>query len=237
MTKTFDKKLFAVLVFVFVFMTAIGTVLHELGHYVVARGLGRKARIHYAASVSGDASQLDSINAIYSKYKEQVEQGLDFADKKKYETLVQSYIRDDLWISAGGPLQTMLTGTIGLILLVVWKRSFATNLRLRPWQWMLVFPTLFWLRQSANFVVWLGSYLITKEFSFRSDEVRIALQLNLPFWSLTFITGLMGLYVLAVVIFKFIPKPQRLTFMVSGIVGGITGYFLWLEILGPVLIP
>lgn len=42
---------------------------------------------------------------------------------------------------------------------------------------------------------------------------------------LTF-TALIGIIILAVVIFKFVPIKQRLTFMAAGLVGGVTGFVL-----------
>jgi len=61
--------------------------------------------------------------------------------------------------------------------------------------------------------------------------------LDLPFWLLAAITGVIGFFVLYVVVFKFIPQQQRLTFVSSGIVGGVAGYVLWLYLPGPLLLP
>jgi hypothetical protein len=209
--------------------TIIGTLSHESGHYVVAKNMGYKANIHYA-SVSSALS--DSINDITFQYRKQIEEGSYFPDKEKYER----FRRNSLLISIGGPLQTLLTGTIGLILLFAWKKSFKTTQKLTAGQWFIIFITLFWLRQTANLVVWLGTFLLTKRFSY-SDEIGIARTLGLPFWSLIVITGIIGIIVLYTVIFKFIPKPQRLTFILSGMAGGVAGYILWLYLLGPVLLP
>jgi len=191
--------------FSFIIATAVGTLSHEYGHYIVARSLGYKASIHYAYTDIDDTEFPGSINS--------------------------------LWISVGGPLQTLLTGTIGLILLIAYKKSFKARQELILGQWALVFITLFWLRQAINLIIWLVSYLFIKRFSFGGDEIRIALKLGLPFWSLAITTGITGMIILYIVIFKFIPKQQRLTFVLSGIVGGMAGYILWLYLLGPALLP
>jgi hypothetical protein len=237
LTTTFDRKLFIILTTAFVFATVIGTLSHEFGHYIVAKSLGYKANIHYASTDWYDPGTVGSMNAVISKYWKQIEEGASFPGKEKYERLVHKYSNDALLITTGGPLQTILTGTIGLILLFVWKDSSKAAQKLTLRQWMLVFITLFWMRQTTNLIAWLGSYLVTKEFSYKTDEIKIALKSGLPFWSLTTITGIIGVIILCAVIFKFVPKIQRQTFVSSGIVGGVTGYVLWLYLAGAILLP
>jgi hypothetical protein len=68
-------------------------------------------------------------------------------------------------------------------------------------------------------------------------RIRLARYLELPNWTISSVTALIGAIVLTEVIFKFIPTHQRLTFIASGIVGGVTGYILWLHLLGQILMP
>jgi hypothetical protein len=233
----FDKRLLTILSFAFIIATIIGTLSHEFGHYIAAKSLGYKARIHYASADWYDPGLFESIDTITSKYSKQIEEGSSFPGKEKYDQVIRKYSNDNRWITIGGPLQTLLTGTIGLILLFAWKKSFKSKQKLTPRQWTLVFITLFWLRQAANLIVWFGSYLLTKKFSYKGDEIKIAVQTGLPFWLLLIVTGVIGIIILYGVIFKFIPKPQRQTFVLSGIIGGVAGYILWLYLLGPVLLP
>jgi hypothetical protein len=232
----FDKRLFILLSFAFIIATIIGTLSHEFGHYIVAKGLGHKARIHYASVGSDAPASFDSMYTIISKYREQIEDGSSFPGKEKYDQLARKYSNDNLMITTGGPLQTMLTGTIGLMLLFVWKNSFRSRHPLSPGQWTLVFITLFWLRQTANMILGLGTFVLTKRSPY-SDEIGIAWNLGLPPYLLLIVTGVIGFIILCIVIFKFIPKNQHLTFVLSGIAGGVAGYVLWLYMLGPVLLP
>ena len=55
-------------------------------------------------------------------------------------------------LTAAGPLQTMISGTIGLLMLLLTRSSFAGKEQLSPWQWVLIFMTLFWLREIFNLV-------------------------------------------------------------------------------------
>lgn len=144
---------------------------------------------------------------------------------------------DNFWFTLGGPVQTMLTGTVGLLLLFSFRKSFQSKQKLSFRQWCLIFITLFWLRQTANLMVGLGMYLFTGRLSERSDEVKLARYWQLPGETISIITGALGAMVLAVVIFTFIPERQRLTFVISGLIGGVAGYLLWLEWLGPVIMP
>jgi hypothetical protein len=235
--RIFNTRLFSILVAAFIVSTTIGTLSHEGGHYVVAKYFGYHPRIHYASSDPGDNEVIDSLEATYQKHQKEFEEDLPFPGKDRCQQLEQKAYRNELWILIGGPLQTMLTGTIGLILLFAYRKSFLVRHTLSSWQWVIVFITLFWLRQSANFVLWLLDYLATGEFSARSDEIRIALELGIPFWSLTAITGTIGLAILSIVHFKFIPPKQRMTFIASGIAGAVAGYILWLHVLGPKLLP
>ena len=142
--------------------------------------------------------------------------------------------KQDFWLKLAGPLQTILTGTIGFLFL---STSFKNTERLTKGQWALVFISLFWLRQSANFVIWLTAYLITGNYSAHGDEINLSRYLNWPDWSIISFTAFIGFMLLTIVIFKFIPKSQRFTFILSGLIGGISGYLLWLVYFGKFIMP
>ena len=235
--KQFDKRLFILLGFAFIIATVIGTLSHELGHYIAAKSMGYKATVHYSYVNWDDAESPGLIDSITLARPKQPEKGASFPNKEKQKQLLHKYLHDSLWIRIAGPFQTMLTGTIGLLLLFSWRKSFNAKQKLSPGQWLLVFITLFWLRQIAYMAVWFGSFLLTGRLSYSGDEIGIAQELDLPFWLLATATGMMGIIILYIVIFKFIPKTQRFTFILSGMVGGTAGYILWLYLLGPVLMP
>ena len=140
-------------------------------------------------------------------------------------------------ILLGGPLQTILTGSIGLLFLWVFRKRFCESVKLSFGQWLAIFVALFWLRQTANFCVWLSSYFLDGQFSQRSDEIRIAKYFKLPDWSITSITAFIGVMVLVIVIFRFIPSSQRITFLTAGFMGGIAGYYLWIVQFGQYIMP
>lgn len=237
MNRQFDTKLFCILAAAFVFATVVGTLSHEAGHAIVGKCEGYRPRVHYAYTTLDENALDDSIYAIWVRHHKEIDNGLAFRDQDRFKRLVHKSSDDDLWFVIGGPAETMIVGSIGLLLLFASKRSFRQCEKLRDGHWVLIFMALFWLRQTANLVVWLGSYLITKKFSQRGDEIKLATTFGFPFWFLAVITGLLGFVVLAVVLFKFVPSPQRLTFIAAGLVGGVAGYIIWLDWLGPILLP
>lgn len=206
--KIFDKRLFTGLFFVFIAATVVGTISHEFGHYLVAKWLGYTAKMSYASTY------WIPVNAT-----------------------AQSLPENSFYITLGGPVQTMLTGTIGLLLLFIHRRSFISIDKLSTGQWVMIFLSLFWLRQAANLVTCLYGYFVAGQFSLRGDELQIANYLYLPNWTILIVTAVIGALVLAVIIFKFIPVKQRFTFIISGLAGGIAGYTFWIILFGKYIMP
>lgn len=142
--------------------------------------------------------------------------------------------KQELWFILAGPLQTMLTGTTGILLLFFSARQ--TD-RLSVGRWVMIFISLFWLRQFANLVIWIANYIITGKFGTNADEIKLSMLLNLPSLLIISATALIGLVVLTIVLYRFIPITQRLTFVLSGLLGGISGYLFWLVYFGKIIMP
>jgi len=206
--KNMDKKLFIGLFFSFIAATIIGTLSHEFGHYIVAKYQGYDARINYSATF--------------------------WQSPDPEHPIIPSC---PIAMALGGPIQTMLTGTIGLVLLLLYRKKFYQADKLSLGQWLIIFLSLFWLRQTANFCMWLTGYLLNGRFSTGDDEIRIATYFDLPIWSIISITAIIGAFVLAVITFKFIPSRQRTTFLMAGLLGGIAGFYFWLIQFGKYIMP
>jgi hypothetical protein len=202
-----NTRLFFYLTAGFIVATIAGTQLHEFGHYAAASLFGYDATISYS-SVSLAESAWNIVTPTEHR-----------------------------WIIAAGPLQTILTGLIGLILVLIYRRSFLSATRLSFRQWVMIFLTFFWSREIFNLVMWTGHNIMKGEVSYRMDEVRLAMYCNLPYWLIIAIAGSIGALVLLTVFFKFIPRRQRLTFIAAGITGSTAGFILWFYLLGPILLP
>jgi hypothetical protein len=140
-------------------------------------------------------------------------------------------------VTLGGVLLTLITSAVGLILLFLFRKSFTGKPELSFNQWILIFISLFWLRQPANLFMGAGEYLLTGKFPHRFDEIKISRYLDLPNGSILILTAILGLIILSVVIFRFIPSRQRNTFILAGLIGGISGYFLWMKVFGKLILP
>ena len=230
-------KLFLFLFLSFILFTVIGTLTHECGHYFAGKLVGISSTVHYSYTDLEEFPGHPEADEIYIKYKEQIEAKQDFPLKQRFETLVKDSDEKYFYFTIGGPLQTMLTGTIGLLLMIFYRKSFFTTNTLNVRQWLLVFISLFWLRELANFAVMMAMLLFTNKRFFYSDEVKMAQYFGWHFTSLTIITAIIALLIGLTVTFKFVPTSQRKTFIAAGFAGGIAGYILWLYILGPIILP
>jgi hypothetical protein len=229
-------KLFIALAFTFILMTVIGTVTHELGHYTVARLTGNEATLNYFSSQYSNPNLDSNIERLYTAYKDQIIKKEPFPEKELYDRLTTKYDNHQLLVLIGGPIQTMLTGTLGIILLLTFRRKVIVEDKVLLSGWILIFLSLFWLRQVSNLTLGILEYYFTGEPSYRGDEARIAIHYDINVWTIQIITGVLGITAFSIVL-KLIPKHIWFTFLSAGLVGGAVGYYLWLYQLGQYILP
>jgi len=217
-------------------MTVIGTLSHECGHYAVAKYFGYDARIDYQSTHIDRDATIEYLIKTERKYTNEIRKQENFPGKEEYDKIRLDLRKKNILILLGGPLQTMITGTIGLIFLIIYRKKVFSSNKTSFAGWLLVFCSLFWLRQSANSVLWTLAYLFTGEKSMRGDEMRLTRYFNMNIWTIHGITAIIGFIVLFIVI-RMLPKNQVLTFLAAGSVGGISGYYLWLIQFGKYILP
>lgn len=234
----FDIKLFIALFFAFVFFTVAGTLLHEGGHFVAGRALGYDASLHYGYTSFGENNTGRALQEYYSRWGDAGVVDTNAARQKHFAQLLEKQKQENNLITLGGPLQTMLTGTIGLMLLIVYRKKILKKHTLNIRQWLLVFFSLFWLRQVANAAtgLFIKKPVIGTE-GMVADEVKLAVYYNMPYTSIVFGTAAVGLVISVLVIFIFIPARQRLTLIAAGLFGGVAGFIGWFFFTGPWLMP
>jgi len=209
---TIDLKKTIILTVAFILFTVVGTLSHEYGHIIVAKKLGYNTTLHYGS--------MDYTSKLHT-------------NEIKEETL----IFDSLLITMGGPLQTILTGSFGLILLLYNRKKMSMH-GLKITDWFAVFLALFWLREVFNILTAIIGEIIKPNGSyFGGDEKYISEVLNLPIGTTSITLGIVGVLIATFVVFKIVPNKLRLTFMLSGFLGGISGYYLWMKIIGPIVLP
>lgn len=232
----FHLKIFIFLFLGFVLFTIIGTLTHELGHLTADRILGYKGgKINYGSTSWGTKPESKEYFEIYKKNEIAIESNQPFSEKKRLDELEIELKSDGFWIIFGGPLQTMTFGTIGLLLLFLRKKKETFKLT----DWIITFLSLFWLREVFNLFSGFLSGILNNStyFGTRGDEVRLSKMLEVWEGTVPILFGILGLTVSLIVIFYYIPKKMRLTFILSGLIGGVFGFWFWLYFLGPIIMP
>ncbi len=234
--KIFVRKAFLKLSLTFIFFTVTGTLLHESGHYIVAKYLGYSVGVHYKYTQWNSPVEDSLVESIYSKYGKEMRYS-DISVYSKIVNAIEAKTRSDsFWICLGGPLQTMVTGSVAFMILIVKRKNFENLSTLSLKYWALIFLSLFWLRQTANFILQIIFNSAHYKYS-NNDERFLAEFLQLPQWFFSAITAIIGVMILAKIMSTFIPIKFRSTFIMAGASGGFAGYILWFKVLGPVLLP
>lgn len=238
-SQTLYPRLFAMLAMGFILCTIIGTVTHEMGHGVVARHFGYETHLSYA-SMSYEHPYADEFRARYERDKEYIEADEDSPEKEaflEYRAALGEMIEGHaFWITAGGPLQTMLAGSLGLLILWFRRKKIYAKSTLNVGEWLAVLLAYFWSRQVFNFFTSLPDFFAGK-LHFRGDEPRLSEYLELPLWTVGLVTFIMGSAALLWVTFRLIPRTYRFTFIISGLAGSAAGWFIWMYWVGPSVLP
>ena len=145
--------------------------------------------------------------------------------------------KNRLLFTIGGPFQTMITGTVGFLTILIHRKTFYEIKKLSLKQWIMVFVTSFWLRQLFNFLTGVIRFVKKGSVSIQSDESKLDVYFNFQLGTITTVTATIGVLIMAFIFFRIIPKSQQVLFLISGFVGGLFGYLIWFEWIGEILIP
>jgi hypothetical protein len=209
----------------FIACVVLGTLSHEYGHISVAKWFGYETNLHYG-SMNWYPSESDN---------ESIEE-LDLKNGLQLEDERREFMRHALLIHWGGPVQTMLTGSIGLLALFL-RKTKRRQAGMALWDWLFVFLTLFWLREVFNLSIQVLKGLFGYGWRPGGDEANISRALGLHSYTFPILFGIIGFIVALFIVFKVVPKRLRIQFIAGGLIGGAAGYFLWMTLLGPVLLP
>jgi len=229
-------KLFINMVVSFIMLIIVTVLSHEFGHYAVARCIGYKhVRVHY---VYTNYDTLDDL--LVKKHGLEDNRILNNIydlnlNKEKLLAVNKEIERNVFLLALGGPVETLVVGTICFLLLVANKKSFGRDATLNFNKWLLIFLSLFWLRPVV--IMFTELSLLSKDRPNGGDEFAIASFLNVNYVYMYLVLGVIGVSVFCISLFVFIPKSERLVFVFGGIFGSIIGYWLWFVKLGPFLLP
>jgi hypothetical protein len=239
---------FSIRIFVsFILFTLVGTLSHELGHITVAKYFGYKTTLHYGsmnyiyAEKESDETYIEH-QKILKENLSAIKGGEDFGEREKYLELVTQlkekypYPKPNThWIILGGPAQTILASLLGLCILFYRKSKSKEYFVILDW--LGVFLALFSLREVFNFVMGLYSNLIYGTTNFHGDEFRLSRFLGINEWVVPTIVFILGSLISFYVIFRVIPIRYRFTFLISGLVGGVSGFAIWFGFFGKLVLP
>ncbi len=229
----FNIKHFIYFTFAFILFTIIGTLTHEYGHILVAKSLGYKTTLHYGSMNYNNKEALRNLDLFYSLNEGKIKSENSSNEKKEFKNILKENRKKGFWITVGGPTQTIITGFFGLFILSFRKKDNSFKFM----DWLAVFFSLFWLREVFNLVTGLIHGLFLNGNYFGGDEYGISNYLGVPVGTFSIILGIIGLFISIYIVFKIIPKKIQFTFILSGLVGGLSGFYVWFLILGPKLLP
>jgi len=230
-------RLFAMLALSFVIATIIGTVSHELGHCSVAKILGYDVELHYASMTNSNYFEEHHLEAYYDKHIDKIMSKEPSVEKETFKNLYERGKIENLLIILGGPLQTIIVGSIGLMWLYYHRKKIMAKAELSVKEWFAVIVAFFWSRQLFNLLSGMLSFISSKAFPKGGDESRISLYFGVPVSTVDVITGMVSLALLLWVIFYIIPINQRLSFILAGMAGSALGFVIWMQWIGPVVLP
>ncbi len=213
--------------------TIIGTISHEYGHIIVAKSYGYKTHLHYGSMGSNIKKDYEELNEFHKKNKVLISSKDNSKEKTKFNNRLKQLNTKSFWIIVGGPAQTIFTGFLGLFILYFRRKNKLFQLI----DWLAVFLSLFWLREVFNLLTGVINGLFFKGKYFGGDEYFLSEHLELPIGFVSIVLGVIGFSISVFVVFIKIPKHYRLTFIISGLIGGLSGFYLWYNIFGPKLLP
>jgi len=231
-----DNKLLYRLILGFFAASVFATIVHEYGHFFTAKYLGYEARVSYGSTGWTNQGYQDFFDGLTRDERIKIRTNEYFPRKQDYEAMVKN-IRDEAFlITLGGPVLTILIGTFGLLVAYLSRQRFSGEpLSLK--KWFIVFITLFWLREPANYIFDVLVTVRQGTFPRRNDEAVLARYLGLDSWTISFALAVIGLVLVWIVYRRFVPDPDKTTFLLAGLLGGLGGYISWLFFLGPIFMP
>lgn len=206
--ESLNLKHISIFSLIFFFLTITGTQTHEWAHYLVADYFNFNPILHYS-SVS---------------YKLELNQQVNDLKIKKF------------LFTLAGPLQTMVTGSVGLAIILFRRKRTSLN-QFRLSEWFTIFLSLFWLRQVFNLITNLIKIVLTQRISFGGDEAKLSRMLNISEGIIGFATGIIGFIICLYVVFGVVTKEKRASLIFGGFIGSLISFGVWNFYLGKIILP
>lgn len=142
----------------------------------------------------------------------------------------------EFWFIVGGPVSTWLVAAVGIgVILWKYRPMHSEQKPMGIGQATAFIASTFSLR----FIFNAGGYFFLHTLLLNpsnADEVKIANYLNISPDLMMYGSALIGLLVVLIALY-YVPSSQRYIVLISAFFGGVFGYLLWYNWLGPLVLP
>ena len=220
----------------FFLIVPIGTISHELGHYLPAKYLGHSPTLHYNLVSTETTSKEKKLIEIVENNKHQLDNDIRFKDENLHSKLYNELRSENRKILLGGMISTYAIGTLGLLLILYRRYRFKHKIGITDY--IGLFLSLFWLRPVFNLFYSLFNYLTgMSSYPFLGDELRASMSFNLKLGTFSILFCIIGIIVSSITTILTIPKQFFIQFLLFGTLGSISGYLMWYVIIGKIFLP
>jgi hypothetical protein len=136
---------------------------------------------------------------------------------------------ENVLATSGGPLLGVILATLGFF----WLRRLRMNRNEAPataTDWLATSLLVF------NAGRWFRAFAGTPLHPLPTDEAFLAAAIGVPPWLLTYSLGLLAVVALVATVRLYPPRGRLFPFLSLGL-GGVLGAFLWMNLVGPFLLP
>lgn len=222
----------ALVFFIFLAVPAIGTITHEIGHAITGMVLGYRPTIHYG-SCAYRGGTCEEMSTLWESQGSKILQNPASEVALQFQALHRTCQRDRRWLAAGGPLSTILIGSVGFVWLVSVQQKRGCTRPLSASAWLGTIMALFWSREVVVLLRELAAF--SPEVVYAPDEREAALLCGLPHWVFSLGLGAIGLAV-CLQVTAWHPARRRLAFVIGGTIACSMGMGIWYGLLGPFIL-
>lgn len=219
----------------FILIIPIGTITHELGHYLPAKYLGHNPIFHYDKVSVQTTNKQKKISKIVKKNKYELEENIPFKEKELYLKLLNELSVENNKILLGGMFSTYILGTLGLLIILINKSIFKRDNIINI---IGLFLSFFWLRPIFNLGYSLSKYVFgISSYPFLGDELMASIAFGCNIGTLPILMAIIGLIIIITTSILIIPRNIYPKFVFWALLGVMSGYLIWFRLLGPIILP